>query len=96
MAMLSDFTYVATWSGFVYVAFVIDAFARRVVGWRVSRSAHADFVLDAREQALHERRSVGARLIHCSDRGARYVSIKYFVRLAEAGIKPLVGSVGDS
>jgi putative transposase len=94
---VSDFTYVATWAGFVYVAFVIDAFARRVVGWRVSRSAHAGFVLDALEQALHERRPLRASgLVHHSDRGVQYVSIKYTERLAEAGIEPSVGSVGDS
>lgn len=94
---LSDFTYVATWNGFVYVAFVIDAFARRIVGWRVSRTAHAGFVLDALEQALHERRPVqGGGLVHHSDRGSQYVSIKYTERLAEAGIEPSVGSVGDS
>jgi putative transposase len=94
---VSDFTYVATWTGFVYVAFVIDAFARRIVGWRVSRTAHASFVLDALEQALHERRPVrGAGLVHHSDRGVQYVSIKYTERLAEAGIEPSVGSVGDS
>ena len=94
---VSDFTYVATWMGFVYVAFVIDAFARRIVGWRVSRTAHAGFVLDALEQALHERRPVrGAGLVHHSDRGVQYVSIKYTERLAEAGIEPSVGSVGDS
>jgi len=68
MLWVSDFTYVSTWSGFVYVAFVIDVFARRIVGWRVSRSAHAGFVLDALEQALHERRPVGGKLIHHSDR----------------------------
>jgi len=104
MLWVSDFTYVSTWSGFVYVAFVveprgspdIDAFARRIVGWRVSRSAHAGFVLDALEQALHERRPIGGKLIHHSDRGGQYVSIKYSERLAEAGIKPSVGSVGDS
>jgi len=97
MLWLSDFTYVATWTGFVYVAFVIDAFARRIVGWRVSRTAHAGFVLDALEQALHERRPVqGGGLIHHSDRGSQYVSIKYTERLAEAGIEPSVGSVGDS
>jgi putative transposase len=74
---LSDFTYVATWSGFVYVAFIIDAFARRIVGWRVSRTAHASFVLDALEQALHERRPVHrGGLVHHSDRGSQYVSIK--------------------
>jgi transposase InsO family protein len=94
---LSDFTYVSTWSGFVYVAFVIDAYARRIVGWRVSRTAHANFVLDALEQALHERRPVHrAGLVHHSDRGSQYVSIKYTERLAEAGIEPSVGSVGDS
>jgi transposase InsO family protein len=94
---VSDFTYVATWAGFVYVAFIIDAFARRIVGWRVSRTAHAGFVLDALEQALHERRPVrGGGLVHHSDRGVQYVSIKYTERLAEAGIEPSVGSVGDS
>jgi transposase InsO family protein len=92
---VSDFTYVATWAGFVYVAFVIDAFARRIVGWRVSRTAHAGFVLDALEQALHDRRPSGA-LVHHSDRGSQYLSIKYSERLAEAGIEPSVGSVGDS
>jgi putative transposase len=93
---VSDFTFVATWSGFVHVAFVIDAFARRIVGWRVSRSARADFVLDALEQALHDRQPWRASLVHHSDRGAQYVSIRYTERLAEAGIEPSVGSVGDS
>jgi len=94
---LSDFTYVATWTGFVYVALVIDAFARRIVGWRVSRSMQAQFVLDALEQALHQRRPLReAGLIHHSDRGSQYVSIRYTERLAEAGIEPSVGSVGDS
>jgi putative transposase len=94
---LSDFTYVATWQGFVYVAFVIDAYARRIIGWRASRTAHAGFVLDALEQALHDRRPVrGGRLVHHSDRGVQYVSIKYTERLVEAGIEPSVGSVGDS
>jgi transposase InsO family protein len=88
---------VATWQGFVYVAFVIDAFARRIVGWRVSRTAHAGFVLDALEQAVHERRPAkGIGLVHHSDRGSQYLSIKYTQRLAEAGIEPSVGSVGDS
>ncbi|WP_245459538.1 IS3 family transposase [Rhizobium sp. CCGE531] len=97
MLWLSDFTYVATWQGFVYVAFVIDAFARRIVGWRASRTAHAGFVLDALDQALHDRRPVHrGGLIHHSDRGVQYVSIKYSERLAEAGIEPSVGSVGDS
>ncbi len=94
---VSDFTYVATWQGFVYVAFVIDAFARRIVGWRVSRTAQASFVLDALEQALHDRRPVrGSGLVHHSDRGVQYVSIKYTERLTEAGVEPSVGSVGDS
>lgn len=94
---LSDFTYVSTWSGFVYVAFVIDAYARRIVGWRVSRTAHASFVLDALEQALHEQRPVHrGGLEHHSDRSSQYVSIRYTERLAEAGIEPSVGSVGDS
>lgn len=94
---VSDFTYVATWSGFVYVAFVIDAYARRIVGWRVSRTAHAGFVLDALEQALHERRPVhGGGLVHHSDRGNQYLSIRYTERLAKAGVEPSVGSVGDS
>jgi hypothetical protein len=90
---LSDFTYVATWQGFVYVAFVIDAYARRIVGWRVKRTAHAGFVLDALEQALADRRPIqGGGLVHHSDRGVQYVSIRYTERLAEAGIEPSVGS----
>ena len=94
---VSDFTYVSTWAGFVYVAFVIDVYARYIVGWRVSRTAHASFVLDALEQALHDRRPVHrGGLVHHSDRGSQYVSIKYTERLAEAGIEPSVGSVGDS
>ena len=94
---MSDFTYVATWQGFVYVAFVIDVFARRIVGWRASRTAHASFVRDALEQALHDRRPAhGGDLVHHSDRGVQYVSIRYSERLAEAGIEPSVGSVGDS
>jgi transposase InsO family protein len=94
---VSDFTYVRTWAGFVYVAFVIDAYARRIVGWRVSRTAHADFVLDALEQALHDRRPIHrGGLIHHSDRGSQYVSIKYTERLVDAGVEPSVGSVGDS
>jgi len=97
MLWVSDFTYVATWQGFVYVAFVVDAFARRIVGWRASRTAHAGFVLDALEQALHERRPVhGGGLVHHSDRGVQYVSIKYTERLKDAGVEPSVGSVGDS
>jgi transposase InsO family protein len=94
---LSDFTHVATWTGFVYVAFIVDAYARRIVGWRASRTAHAGFVLDALEQALAARRPVrGNGLVHHSDRGVQYVSIRYTERLAEAGIEPSVGSVGDS
>ncbi|RSU81758.1 IS3 family transposase [Sphingomonas koreensis] len=94
---VSDFTYVATWAGFVYVAFVIDTYARRIVGWRASRTTHASFVLDALEQALHDRRPVHrGGLVHHSDRGSQYVSIKYTERLAEAGIGPAGGSGGDS
>jgi putative transposase len=94
---VSDFTYVPTWTGMVYVAFVIDVYARYIVGWRVSRTAHAGFVLDALEQAIHDRRPVRkGGLIHHSDRGSQYLSIKYTERLAEAGIEPSVGSVGDS
>lgn len=94
---VSDFTYVSTWQGFVYVAFVIDVYARRIVGWRASTSARTDFVLDALEQALHARKPVGPnRLIHHSDRGVQYVSIRYTERLADAGLEPSVGSVGDS
>ena len=94
---VSDFTYVATWPGFVYVAFVIDTFARRIVGWRASRTAHAGFVLDALEQALARSPArSGGGLVHHSDRGVQYVSIKYTERLIEAGLEPSVGSVGDS
>jgi len=94
---VADFTYVATWRGFVYVAFVIDVFARRIVGWRVSSSLVTDFVLDALEQAIYDRRGAGAdSLIHHSDRGTQYVSMRYTDRLSEAGINPSVGSRGDS
>jgi putative transposase len=94
---VSDFTYVSTWQGWLYVAFVIDVFARRIVGWRVSSSMTTDFVLDALEQALCARRPGGdGTLIHHSDRGSQYVSIRYSERLAEAGIEPSVGSRGDS
>ena len=97
MLWVSDYTYVATWAGFVYVAFVIDTYARRIVGWRASRTAHTSFVLDALEQAIHERRPAHrGGLVHHSDRGSQYVSIRYTERLAEAGIEPSVGSVGDS
>lgn len=92
-----DFTYVHTWAGFVYVAFVIDAFARRIVGWKVSTSATAGFVLDALEQAIHARRpSAEDGLIHHSDRGVQYFAMNYTQRLAEADLVPSVGSVGDS
>src|SRR5690554_3750920 len=95
--ILRRLRYVATWAGFVYVAFVIDVYARYIVGWRVSRNAHTSFVLDALEQALQDRRPAHrVGLIHHSDRGSQYVSIKYTERLAEAGIEPSVGSVGDS
>ena len=94
---VADFTYVSTWQGFVYVAFVVDVFARRIVGWRVSSSMQTDFVLDALEQALYARRAEReGDLVHHSDRGSQYVSIRYSERLAEAGIEPSVGSTGDS
>jgi transposase InsO family protein len=94
---VSDFTYVSTWQGFVFVAFVIDVYARTIVGWRVSSSMHTDFVLDALEQALYARRPRrDDALIHHSDRGSQYVSIRYTERLSEAGIEPSVGSRGDS
>jgi putative transposase len=92
---VADFTYVATWSGFVYVAFVIDVFARRIIGWRVARSMQTDLVLDALEQALWSR-SGAKGTVHHSDRGSQYLSIRYTERLAEAGVEPSVGSVGDS
>jgi putative transposase len=94
---VADLTYVATWRGFAYVAFVIDVFARRIVGWRVSSSLRSDLALDALEQALYDRHLNGAaRLIHHSDRGTQYLSIRYTERLAEAGIERSVGSTGDS
>jgi len=94
---VSDFTYVSTWQGWLYVAFVIDVFARRFVGWRVSSSMRTDFVLDALEQALYAHKpEQGSSLVHHSDRGSQYVSIRYSERLAEAGIEPSVGSKGDS
>ena len=94
---VSDFTYVSTWQGFAYVAFIIDVFARRIVGWRVSRTAQAGFVLDALEQALHQRRPLRQDgLVHHSDRGSQYLAIRYSERLTEAGIEASVGSVGDS
>jgi transposase InsO family protein len=94
---VSDFTYVSTWQGFAYVAFVIDTFADRIVGWRVSRSRQTQLVLDALEQALHERRPArDAELVAHSDRGSQYLALLYTERLADAGIEPSVGSVGDS
>jgi transposase InsO family protein len=92
---VADLTYVATWAGFVYVAFVIDVFSRAIVGWRVSSSLRSDLALDALEQALHARPH-GDDLVHHSDRGVQYLSIRYTGRLAEAGIERSVGSVGDS
>jgi transposase InsO family protein len=94
---VADFTYVATWRGFVYVAFVIDIFARRIVGWRVSSSLRTDFVLDALDQAIYERcgEDVGD-LIHHSDRGSQYLAMRYTDRLIDAGIEPSVGSRGDA
>jgi transposase InsO family protein len=94
---VADFTYVATWRGFVYVAFVIDVFARRIVGWRVSASLRTDFVLDALEQAIYDRcRTNVTDLVHHSDRGSQYLAMRYTDRLTEAGIEPSVGSRGDS
>jgi transposase InsO family protein len=94
---VADLTYVATWRGFAYVAFVIDVFARRIVGWRVSNSLRSDLALDALEQALYDRQLDGAEwLIHHSDRGTQYLSIRYTERLAEAGIERSVGSTGAS
>jgi putative transposase len=92
---VADLTYVATWRGFVYVAFVIDVFARRIVGWRVDTTLRSDLALDALEQALHARPERDG-LIHHSDRGSQYLAIRYTDRLAEAGIELSVGSVGDS
>jgi len=92
---VSDVTYVATWRGVVYVAFVIDVFARRIVGWRASTSMRSDLVLDALEQALYDRETEGG-LIHHSDRGSQYLAIRYSERLADAGIEPSVGSRGDA
>ena len=92
---VADFTYVATWSGFVYVAFVVDVFARRIIGWRVARTMRTDLVLDALEQALWSRVNV-CGVVHHSDRGSQYLSIRYSERLADFGVEPSVGSVGDS
>ena len=92
---VADLTYVATWAGFVYVAFITDAFSRKIVGWRVSNSLRSDLALDALEQALHARSDLDG-LVHHSDRGVQYLSIRYTERLAEAGVEPSVGSIGDS
>ena len=94
---VSDFTYVATWRGFVYVAFVIDVFARRIVGWRASASLRTDLALDALEQAIYDRCDANTGdLVHHSDRGTQYLSIRYTERLADAGIELSVGSRGDA
>jgi transposase InsO family protein len=92
---VADLTYVPTWSGFVYVAFVIDAYARRIIGWRVARSMHAELVLNALEQAVWSRSGIKG-VVHHSDHGSQYLSIRYTERLAEVGAQPSVGSVGDS
>ena len=92
---VADLSYVATWSGFVYVAFVIDVFSRKIVGWRVMNSLKTDIALDALEQALWARSDTDG-LIHHSDRGSQYLSIRYTERLSESGIEPSVGSRGDS
>jgi transposase InsO family protein len=93
---VADLTYVATWAGFVYVAFVIDVFSRRIVGWRVSSSLQTDFVLDALEQAIHARGGEVAGLVHHSDQGSQYLSMRYTDRLGDAAIAPSVGSRGDA
>src|SRR5688572_32858732 len=92
---VADFTYVATWAGMAYAAFVIDVVSRRVVGWRASARMRTDLALDALEQALHARRP-NAPLVHHSDRGAQYLAIRYTDRLAAAGVEASVGSRGDS
>jgi transposase InsO family protein len=96
---VADFTFVSTWQGFAYVAFIVDVFSRFIVGWKVSRNMKTDFVLDALEQALYARKpdtSDKSGLIHHSDRGSQYVSIRYSERLLQAEIEPSVGSTGDS
>ena len=93
---VADFTFVSTWQGFAYVAFIVDVYSRFIVGWRVSRHMRTEFVLDALEQALHARRPDPHRLVHHSDRGSQYLSIRYSERLGEAGIEPSVGNTGDS
>ena len=94
-APVRPYTYVATWTGFVYVAFVTDVFSRKIVGWRVSNSLRSDLALDALEQALYSRTGTDGP-VHHSDRGSQYLSIRYTERLAEVGIESSVGSVGDS
>lgn len=91
---VADFTYVSTWQGFVYVAFIIDVFAGYIVGWRISSSMETTFVLDALEQALWARRPSGT--VHHSDKGSQYVSLAYTQRLKEAGLLASTGSTGDS
>lgn len=94
---VADLTYVATWSGFVYVAFVIDVYSRYIVGWRASTSLRSDLALDALEMAIWARRDIGlGELVHHSDRGSQYLSIRYTERLGEAGVVCSVGSRGDS
>ena len=93
---VADFTFVATWQGFAYVAFIVDVYSRFIVGWRVSRHMRTDFILDALEQAIYARKPQRHQLIHHSDRGSQYLSIRYSERLGEAGIEPSVGSTGDS
>lgn len=93
---VADFTFVSTWQGFAYVAFIVDVYSRFIVGWRVSRHMRTEFVLDALEQALHARRPEPHRLVHHSDRGSQYLSIRYSERQGEAGIEPSVGNTGDS
>ena len=93
---IADFTFVSTWQGFAYAAFIVDAYSRFVVGWRVGRHMRTEFVLDALEQALHTRRPEPHRLVHHSDKGSQYLSIRYSERLGEAGIEPSVGNTGDS
>ena len=97
MPWVSDFTYVLTWQKVVYVAFIIDTFADKIVGWRVYNSPKTDFLLDSLEKTLHDRRPVHKiGLSNHSDRGGQYLSIRYTERLADAGIDPSVGSVGNS
>jgi len=92
---VSDFIYVATWQGFVYVAFVIDVFARRIVGWRVSRTASAGFVLDASKQAIHQRRPAQDQLVHPTDRGAQYCAHEYQKRLRKHDLVPSISGKGN-